>query len=469
MGKRESTAKERAQAVALFRYQVICPALEEGLSKAQRGRVVRQLVTQVFDHPLTGPRKYSRESVDRWIRAYRKGGFDALVPAVAKPSPRTDTSVLDLAAGLKAENPDRTAAQVRRILLSSTGWSPSESTLLRLFHARDLMIQTGSETREVFGRFEAVKANERWVADALHGPKLFGKKTILFAFLDDHSRLLVGYRFGFMEDTIRMSWALRGALESRGVPESLYVDKGAPYVDSWPLRACGKLGVRLIHATPNRPQGKGKIERFFRTVRDQFLVELTDEALTELEADAGDAMACLVELNRLFTAWVETAYHHHEHSETGQTPLDRWDESWAKEGHRPPLPSGEALTEAFLWSTHRTVTKTATVSLHSNTYQVEPALVGRKVELVFSPFNLETIEVRHQNKAYGPAIPHVINRHVHPKARPEVTSPPRPTPTGINYLRLMGEDHRQQLRNSQTINYHALTNPKNDDSEQVVS
>ena len=96
MGKRESTAKERAQAVALFRYQVICPALEEGLSKAQRGRVVRQLVTQVFDHPLTGPRKYSRESVDRWIRAYRKGGFDALVPAVAKPSPRTDTSVLDL-------------------------------------------------------------------------------------------------------------------------------------------------------------------------------------------------------------------------------------------------------------------------------------------------------------------------------------------------------------------------------------
>lgn len=468
MGKRESTARKRAQKVALFRYQVISPALEAGLSKAQRGRVVRQLAAQVFDHPLTGPRKYSRESIDRWVRAYRRGGFDALVPAVAKPAPRIDTEVLDLAAGLKAENPDRTAAQVRRILISSTGWSPSESTLLRLFHARDLMVQTG-QSREVFGRFEAVRANERWVADALHGPKLFGKKTILFAFLDDHSRLLVGYRFGFLEDTIRMSWALRGALESRGVPESLYVDNGAPYVDSWPQRACAKLGVRLIHATPNRPQGKGKIERFFRTVRDQFLVELTEEALKELEEETNDPMAGLVELNRLFTAWVETVYHHHEHSETGQTPLDRWDESWAKVGHRPPLPSGVALTEAFLWSTDRTVTKTATVSLYSNTYQVEPALVGRRVELVFSPFNLETIEVRYQNKPYGPAIPHVINQHVHPKARSETPGPTPPAATGINYLRLMAEDHREQLRTDQTINYHALTNPKNDDSEQVVS
>lgn len=115
------------------------------------------------------------------------------------------------------------------------------------------------------------------------------------------------------------------------------------------------------------------------------------------------------------------------------------------------------------------VTKTATVSLHSNTYQVEPALVGRKVELVFSPFDMETIEVRYQNKAYGPAIPHIINQHVHPKARREVPNP-QPVATGISYLDLLAEDHLEQLRTDQTINYHALTHPNNDnDSEQVIS
>ena len=139
--------------MALFRYQVICPALEEGLSKAQR-RVVRQLVTQVFDHPLTGPRKYSRESVDRWIRAYRKGGFDALVPAVAKPSPRTDTSVPGSSGGLESGEPDRTAAQVRRILLSSTGWSPFRIHVAAPLPRSGPHDPNRQETREVFGRFE---------------------------------------------------------------------------------------------------------------------------------------------------------------------------------------------------------------------------------------------------------------------------------------------------------------------------
>ena len=85
-----------------------------------------------------------------------------------------------------------------------------------------------------------------------------------------------------------------------------------------------------------------------------------------------------------------------------------------------------SLTEAFLWSEYRTVTKTATVSLHANTYQVDPALVGRRVELVFSPFDLETVEVRYHNKSYGKALPHIISRHTHPKARPE-TGPARAT------------------------------------------
>jgi len=120
------------------------------------------------------------------------------------------------------------------------------------------------------------------------------------------------------------------------------------------------------------------------------------------------------------------------------------------------MASAEALTEAFLWSELRTVTKTATVSPHGNTYQVEAALAGREVELVFSPFNLEVIEVRHGGRSFGPALPHVITRHAHPKARPETPEPPPAPATGIAYPQLVADAHHQQVANDERIGFHAL-------------
>jgi putative transposase len=271
----DAARRSRAQRVALFRYQLICPALDPELSSKARGRVVRSIAAGSHPGPFGGQHRYSRDTLDRWIRRYRAGGLDALEPSIRQPGSRIDTAVLELAVALKRENPERTAAQIVRILRVSGGWAPSESTLLRLFHHRELM-GPAAGGQPVFGRFEAGAPNERWVGDALHGPLVAGRKTYLFAFLDDHSRLATGYRFGFAEDAVRLAAALQPALASRGVPASLYVDNGSAYVDSWLLRACGKLGIRLIHSTPHRPQGRGKIERWFRGVREQFLVEVTD-------------------------------------------------------------------------------------------------------------------------------------------------------------------------------------------------
>ncbi|MEI2774594.1 MAG: DDE-type integrase/transposase/recombinase [Tetrasphaera sp.] len=446
--------RERAQLVALFRYQLISPALDPGLSRKARGKVVRAIAARSHVGPFGGQHTYSRDTLDRWIRRYRAGGFEALTPSLRQPGSRIDTAVLELAVALKRENPARTAAQVARILRASSGYSPSESTLLRLFHRHEL-IGPATGQAPVFGRYEADAPNQRWVGDALHGPKIGGRKTYLFAFLDDHSRLVVGYRFGFAEDVIRLAVALERALACRGVPGACYVDNGSAYVDAWLLRACAKLGIRLIHATPHRPQGKGKIERFFRTVREQFLVEVPDTSAADLAEQATTAAAALLELNAQFTAWVESLYHHQVHSETGQSPLTRWNDGWQAAGHGPTMPAADALTEAFLWSQLRTVTKTATISLHGNTYQVEPALVGRKVELVFSPFNLEQIEVRHSGRSYGQAVPHVITRHTHPKARPE-TPEPAPATTGINYLNLLTDTHHTHVADDERIGFHAL-------------
>jgi putative transposase len=436
---------ERAQAVALFRYQLIREPADPQLSTRQRGRLVRDLAGREHMGPFGAPVRVSRQSLDRWIAAWRRGGFDALLPAPRQVTARTPAEVLDMAAALKRENPQRTAAQVSRILRSHLGWAPSESTVQRLFGRLELA--GPAATPAVFGRFEAGRPNERWTGDALHGPVIAGRKTYLFAFIDDHSRAVVGHRFGLAEDTVRLAAALRPALASRGVPESIYVDNGSAFVDRWLLRACAVLGVKLVHSTPGRPEGRGKIERLFETVRGQFLVEVTGTG-----EPGRHHVEDLATLNRLFTAWVETTYHRHVHSETGQAPLHRW-----TTGGPFPLPSPAALREAFLWSEYRQVKKTATVSLHGNRYQVEADLVGRRVELVFDPFDLTSIEVRHQGRPMGLAIPHRIDRHAHPKARPETPPAPPPAPSGIAYLPLLDAAHTAEL--AAKVNYAALVNP----------
>ena len=462
MSLEEHKRRERAQAIGLFRYQLICPALDTALSTKQRGKLVREIAAGTHTDPFGNQVRISRETLDRWIRRYRAGGFEALVPAPRRLAARTDAQVLELAASLKRENPTRTVAQVARILRTATGWAPSESTLLRHFHRLELMGPAAGQPPAVFGRFEAADPNELWVGDALHGPRVGDRKTYLFAFLDDHSRLVTGYRFGFAEDTVRLAVALKPALAARGVPAGIYVDNGSAFVDAWLLRACAKLGVHLVHSAPGRPQGRGKIERFFRTVREQFLIEVTDTASQDLAAAGVDDATALLELNRLFTAWVETEYHRRTHTETGQSPLARWEAGWDRLGRTPAMPTADELTEAFLWSEYRVVTKTATVSLHANTYQVDAALVGRKVELVFSPFDLETIEVRYRDKSYGKALPHIISRHTHPKAKPETPEPEPAAGTGIDYLALTAAAHHEQLRRDERIGYHALYGSSDD-------
>ena len=132
--------------------------------------------------------------------------------------------VMELAAALKKENPARTAAQVQRILRAQSGWAPDERTIQRMFHRTGLTALTAPDAAPVFGRFEADRPNEIWTGDALHAIRLDGRKTYLFAFIDDHSRAVMAARFGFAEDTIRLAAALRPALASRGVPEHVYVE-----------------------------------------------------------------------------------------------------------------------------------------------------------------------------------------------------------------------------------------------------
>lgn len=424
------------QEEALWRYSLVREPADERLSCSERGALVRWLAARLHAHPSGELRSVGRTTLDDWIRAYRRGGFGALVPKQRASLPRTPRVLLEAAETLRRENPRRTCAQIARIIAAANdGRGPSPSTVER--HLRRLGLtraQLGGE-RRAFGRFEAERPNELWVADCLHGPVIEGRRAILFGVLDDHSRLVVGARFAHGESTVRLEGVLRSAFQARGLPLGLYVDNGAPYASRQLARVCAVLGIRLIHSTPGRPQGRGKIERWFRTVRSEVLVEL----------ERAERPPDLVELERLLQAWIERVYHRRVHSETKTTPLARFT------GLAPRLPTAGELREAFLWSETRLVAKTATVSLLGNRYEVDQALCGRRVELRFDPYDLELIEVYYAGRPFGHAVCQQVARHVHPHAQ-QPDDQPRPA-SGIDYLRLIADEHERDWL-SRRINYH---------------
>ncbi|MDQ5839805.1 MAG: DDE-type integrase/transposase/recombinase [Chloroflexota bacterium] len=450
--------KDRAEKIALFRYQLIRDAADTSLTSRQRGPMVRALAAAEHTGPSGQSVRYSRETLDRWISAWQREGFDGLKPRERAAGPVTPETVLSLAATLKLERPHRTAAQVRRIMAETLGDAPSESTLLR--HFRTLDIPTGTQAQAT-GRFEATRPNEIWVGDGLHGPRIGGRKTYLFAFLDDHSRLVTAARWAFAEDAVRLSAALRPALQTHGIPDSVYVDNGSAFVDASLARICARLGMKLIHSRPYRPQGRGKIERFFNTVSSQFLSEITviDAPVQTTvpgtgpvgnpgEDPDGTAITSLAELNALFTSWVQMVYHRTVHSTTGMTPLARWDAGW--ENRRPDRRDPDVIAEAFRWSVTRKVTKTATVSLQGNTYQVDPMLAGTRIELVYDPFDLTgpVAVTAAGGVPAGEAVLLEIRRHVHPKAvnaAKDADTGARNAASGIDYLRLVETRHKTTL------------------------
>lgn len=445
----DNAQRTRAREIGLFRYSLIQDALEPALSTKQRGRLVRAVAARSHPGPFGTPVCVSRASLDRWIRDYRAGGFAALVPAPRQVVAQTPPQVLELAMALKKEAPDRTAAQVAVVLAAHGGFAPSARTLQRHFAAAGLTRRRpDGAPLQVFGRFEAQQPNARWVGDALHGPHIAGRKAILIAFLDDHSRAVVAARWGYAENAVALRETLKLALAARGCPAQCYVDNGSMFIDSGLRRACAVLGIRLTHSRPGKPAGRGKVERFFRTVRDQFLVEIAGNP--DDPAAAGTFVGDLAELNALFTAWVEQVYHKRIHTETDMAPLERFLAAGA------PVPTPAALlTEAFRWSQWRTVTKTATVSLQGNHYEVDAALAGCKVELVFDPFDLTDIDVHHHGRRVGKAVPFLIGRHVHAKAAAD--APPPATPTGIDYLRLVQDRHTRSL--GEQLQYAHLLDP----------
>lgn len=421
-----------AEAVALARYRVIAEAIDERLTPAERGLLVRQLAARLHELPDGGRKEFSRATIDRWIRAWRADGLEGLRPQARSDigSARVAPDLIEEACALRRELPTRTAVQISRILAARHGVRVAPRTISGHLRRRGLDRRLLAADQRVFGRFEAEHPNERWIGDVLVGPfvphpRVAGsRRAYLFLLVDDHSRLLLHGRWMTEENTRAGQTVLRGAILRRGLPSELYLDNGAPFANAALERTCAVLGIRLVHSRPYAPQGRGKQERLNRFIRESFLAEAEHAGI-----------ATFAELDDRFTAWAERVANTRVHAETGETPIARF-----LAGGPPRMADPELLRDAFRWSVTRVVTRTATVSLAGNRYSVEPALVGRRVELRFDPEDLSRVEVRHERRSFGAAVPFVIGRHVH-RAVPQAVPPPTPERTGVDYLGLVETAH----------------------------
>jgi putative transposase len=230
--------RDMAEAVTLHRWAVIAEATNDRLSPAERGMLVRAIAARGHAHPDGAGRTYSRGTIDRWIRAYRKAGLDGL-----RPSPRSDAGTVrahpefaEEAAALRLELPSRSAAQIASIVFHRHGVAVSERTVRAWLHRRGLQREALEAEPKVFGRYEAARPNERWITDVLVGPWVPYPKVEVsvrakcFLIVDDHSRLLVDGIFYAYENARACQDTLRRAIVRRGVPEVLYADYADPRV-----------------------------------------------------------------------------------------------------------------------------------------------------------------------------------------------------------------------------------------------
>jgi len=196
------------------------------------------------------------------------------------------------------------------------------------------------------------------------------------------SRLICHAQFYLSENLNSYLDALRQALLTRGLPRKLYVDNGPAFRSFHLHQITASLGIALIHAKPYQPQGKGKIERFFRTVRSDFLLALRAKSLTDL--------------NLALDCWLREVYHNREHSSTGQTPLARYAAHCECVRAAP-----KDLPDHFRQQARRRVAKDRTVSLAGRLFEAPIALIGKQITLFFHPQDPARVEARYEGKSYG--------------------------------------------------------------------
>jgi transposase InsO family protein len=401
--------EQQKKDVAVFRYGLIAEFVgATRLDRGERETLLREKCARKWQIPHSGRTRVSRSTLIRWITRYQEQGqkLEALYPQ--DRNDQGQARAIDEETGLalialrrelrKMPVPELTRVLHQRQLVNGGG-TISLSSVYRFLRQHQLMASDAAPPTDR-RKFEAELPNDLWQSDILHGPVLDcgGKrrKCYLIAFIDDHSRLIPHAQFYPSEALVPFMDAFFQALSKRGLPRKLYVDNGSAYRSRQLEYTTAALGIALIHAKPYQPQGKGKIERFLRTVRTQFLPGFKGQALEEI--------------NRAFGDWLEDQYHQRSHGSTGQTPRKRF-----AAGLHCLRSAPENLSDYFRKTVYRRVNKDRSIVIDKRLFEGPVALIGQRVELLYHERTQEQVEVRFQGQSYGLLTP--IDLHVNARIK----------------------------------------------------
>lgn len=371
--------------LAVWRYGVISILLHRNEEDGTLEDALILLASQQY-RKLDGKFvSYSPETLRKWFYRYRNGGLAAL-----NDCPRKDTgthgsipkSIADRLFELRAEHPRWTLSRMLEQLVREKLWdkkSPVRSTLYRFAQTVNLKRDPHLTAHVLARPFEYTFFGQLWMADFLHGPKIREKgkkhKTYLHAIIDDATRYVVHAGFFTSENTEVMMTELMASVRTHGKPLRFYTDNGACYASKHLKFACANLGIHLIHTPPGKPRGRGKVERFFRSVRDQFL---DGEKVPGHTLDG---------LNKAFKEWV-ASYHKRIHSSLGVSPLQK---RLSHQSACIPIPETLEIEPLFRMKRRCKVYLNNTIRLKRRIYEVANAIPGQRVDVWFMPWDLDTV------------------------------------------------------------------------------
>lgn len=391
----------KQDAVAFFRFQIISEMLDapKGYIEATAKNLASRQFNDVVNKRMV---KFSERTIFTYYSNYKKYGFDGLKPKTRCDKgthPGIDPEIITRILELKKELPARSAAKILTMLIIA---GKIDEGILHLRTVNRILNQYGytneslSKSRRLYVKHEKDRINAMWQSDVMscfyipddnNGNKL----AYLIGMIDDFSRRDMHSEF-YLDSTLpRLEDTLRKAVTKHGAPDSLYVDNGKIFISEQFKLICARLGIRLRFATPRNCAGKGKIERYWKTVQDSFMPEIKNQPVRSLS-----------ELNDLYFAWKKNEYDDKIHSSIGMSPKERWDAS-LKSGIKLRFFSPVELEEIFLHAQQRSVNKYGVVSFEGNTYEAPAELIGKNVVVRYNPFHLEYLHIYYQDKYFGTA------------------------------------------------------------------
>jgi len=397
---------EADQNKALARYAAVCWVTER-VCQEHPSRWTLHTATAEASRKLWDSFQFSAGSIERYYYAYRKNGFNALVPPERADKGRCRAfrpEAQDRLIEARLKYPDMDATVLVGHMVEAgelEAGTFSMASVYRLFAACGVdrgSLKAGSFQPDTGPQkaFETALPNMLWMADMMYGPTLVtdpGRaiRTRLFALIDDHSRLCPYGEYFSSEGSDCFMAVLYEAIRSRGLADKLYTDNGKVFLCRHLRIVCANLGIKLSHARPYAAWSKGKIERFFRRVQRQFQQTLVFEPVHSLG-----------ELNGRFATWLEGDYHQQPHRGTGEPPACRF-MAYSETIH--PAPPDEELRRLFLFQEKRRVRKDATVSIQGVYFELTPALRGQYVQVRYDPRALDEVEIWHQDRFVQVAKP----------------------------------------------------------------